>query len=79
MARTNPKRGSLTRIFQNGMRDFAIAVLGALTAIAINVLLNASSFTDWLYRMFMVLLIILAMALAINFALLRFSAQEEST
>jgi len=79
MAHTNQKRDSLTRAFQNGMRDFAIAVLGALTAIAMNAVLNASSFTDWLYRMFMVLLIILAMALAINLVLSRFSAQEKST
>ena len=78
MAPTNPKHSSLTKVFQNGMRDFAIAVLGAWTAIAMNTVLNTSSITDFLYRMIASLLIIAVMALTFNIIFWWFSAQVES-
>jgi uncharacterized membrane protein len=58
------------------MRDFAIAVLGALTAIAMNSVLNALSIVDFLFRMIASLLIILVMALAFSFIFWWFPAQE---
>jgi len=67
------------KVAQNAMRDFAIALLGALAAIAMNQVLNTSSVPDFLYRMIVSLLIILIMALAFNFIFLRFSAQEKRT